>query len=164
VGLVGGYEEAGVLHPKRIEDAFLKKLFERLAADEADEIADHVGRDRIVPGLARGKFQRNFGEIRDHGLQCSRFLHLADFQFAIGRVHIAALLEAVGEARSVPHQIHDQHRRDGGRVRKAGQKPAWNTPRFFHSGIYLWTGSSSAMRPSSTSIMKAMLVIGLVME
>ena len=41
---------------------------------------------------------------------------------------------------------------------------AWNTPRFFHSGIYRWTGSSSATRPSSTSIMKAMEVSGLVME
>ena len=54
--------------------------------------------------------------------------------------------------------------RVGGLVRNGGAVPAWNTPRFFHSGMYLWTGSSSATRPSSTSIMKATEVIGLVIE
>ena len=53
VRLVLRHEEIGVVHAEWIEDAFFKKLLERLAADQADEIADHVGGDGVVPGLAR---------------------------------------------------------------------------------------------------------------
>ena len=42
--------------------------------------------------------------------------------------------------------------------------PATYTPRSRHDGMKRCTGSSSATRPSSTSIMKATLVIGLVIE
>ena len=118
MGLVGGHEEVGILHLERLEDAFLQKLFERLAADLADEIADHVGGDGIIPGLAGRKFQRNFCQVVDHRLQRSRFLDLADFHFAIGRIHVGALLEAVGQTGSVPQEIHDQHRPR----RRPGQK------------------------------------------
>ena len=92
-------------------------------------------------------------------------IDLADLVLAIGGIDIGALLEAVGEARGVAQQVDDQHRprRRPGQEGRIRCRPA-NTPRFFHSGMYLWTGSSSATRPSSTSIMKATLVIGLVIE
>ena len=93
----------------------------------------------------------------DHGVQRAGLDDLADLLFAIGGIDVGALLEAVGEAGGVPQQVDDQHRPRGGLVRNAGAVPAWNTPRFFHSGMYLCTGSSIATRPSSTSIMKATL-------
>ena len=92
--LVGRHEEVGIVHPERIEDALLQELLERLAADLPDEIAEHVGGDRIVPGLARRKFQRNFREIVDHRLQRAGLVDLADLQLTIGGVDIGALLEA----------------------------------------------------------------------
>ena len=52
----------------------------------------------------------------------------------------------------------------GGSRGKIDSVPARKTPRFFHSGMYLCTGSSSATRPSSSSIMKATEVSGLVIE
>ena len=87
-----------------------RNCFERLAADLADQIADHVGGDRIIPGLAGRKFQRNFCQILDHRLQRAGLLDLADLHFAIGGIDVGALLEAVGQAGGVPQQIHDQHR------------------------------------------------------
>ncbi len=162
--LVGSDEKVGVVHAERIEDALLDELLERHAADLADEIADHVGGDRIIPGLARREFQRDVGEILDHALQRAGLFDLADLFGAIGGIDIAALLEAVGQPRRVAQQVHDQHRPRRRLGQEAGPVPASNTPRFFHSGIYLATGSSSATRPSSTSIMKATEVIGLVME
>jgi hypothetical protein len=50
------------------------------------------------------------------------------------------------------------------RVWKAPGSPDTKTPRSRHEGMNRCTGSSSATCPSSTSIMKAMLVIGLVIE
>ena len=108
--LGGGHEEVGIVHAERIEDPFFQKLFERLAADFSDEIADDVGGDGIIPGFAWRKLQRNFREIIDHRIQRSRFHNLADFRFAVGGVDIGALLEAVSEAGGVPQQVHDQHR------------------------------------------------------
>ena len=88
----------------------LKELLERLAADLADEVADDVGGNRIIPGLAGRKLQRNLRQILDHRLQRARLDDLADLLFAVGGIHIGALLEAVGQPRGVPQQIHDQHR------------------------------------------------------
>ncbi len=88
VSLVGGHEKIGVVHAERIEDALLQELFERHAADLADEIADDIGGDGIIPGLAGRKFQRHFGKIVDHRLQRAGFLDLADFQLAVGGVDI----------------------------------------------------------------------------
>ena len=52
----------------------------------------------------------------------------------------------------------------GGRVRKGTlPPPATNTPVSANSGQIFVSGVDSATLPSSTSIMKAMLVIGLVM-
>src|SRR6266550_7302778 len=56
--LVGRHKEIGIVHAKRIEDAFPQELVEWRAADLADEIADHVGGNGIIPGLARRKLQR----------------------------------------------------------------------------------------------------------
>ena len=51
-----------------------------------------------------------------------------------------------------------------GLVRNCPTIPPAKTPRSFQAGMKRCTGSSSATRPSSTSIMKAVLVIGLVIE
>ena len=52
----------------------------------------------------------------------------------------------------------------GARVRNGTlPPPATNTPVSLNSGQYFTSGSLSATLPSSTSIMNAMLVIGLVM-
>ena len=118
MGLVGRHEEVGVVHAERIEDAFLQELFERLAADFADEIADHVGGDGIIPGLAGREFQRNFRKVLDHRLQRSRLLDLADLHLAIGGIDVGSLLEAIGQTGGMPQQIHDQHRPR----RRPGQK------------------------------------------
>ena len=121
--LVGRHEEIGVVHAERLEDALLQKLLERHAADLADEIADHVGGDRIIPGFAGRKFQRDFGQILDHGLQRAGLLDLADLFFAIGGIDVGALLEAVGETRGVPQQVDDQHR-TGQRAGQEGRRVA----------------------------------------
>ena len=87
-----------------------RNCFERLAADLADQIADHVGGDRVIPGLARREFQRDLGQVLDHRLQRARLCDLADLLLAIGGIDIGALLEAVGQARGVAQQVDDQHR------------------------------------------------------
>ena len=51
-----------------------------------------------------------------------------------------------------------------GRVWNMPGAPATYTPRLRQAGMKRCTGSSSATLPSSTSIMKATLVIGLVIE
>ena len=102
MGLVGGYEKVGIVHAERIEDAFLEELLERHPADLADEIADDVGGDRIVPGLAGREFQRDFGEVLDHRLQRSRFQDLADLLLTVGGIDVGPLLKTIGQARRVP--------------------------------------------------------------
>ena len=64
--LVGRHMEVGIVHAERLEDALFEELLERHAADLADEIADHVGCDGIVPGFARRKLQRQFCKVVDH--------------------------------------------------------------------------------------------------
>ena len=51
-----------------------------------------------------------------------------------------------------------------GGVVSQGPTPAENTPRFAHSGMYFATGSSSAIKPSSTRVNSATQATGLVIE
>ena len=51
MGLVGGDKEAGIVHAERLKNAFLQELVEWLAADFSNQVADHIGRDRIIPGF-----------------------------------------------------------------------------------------------------------------
>src|SRR6202022_3233511 len=121
MSLVGRHKKVGVVHFKRIEDTFLEKLLERLAADFSDEIADDIGGNGIIPGLAGREFQRDLCKILDHRLQRSRFYDLADLHLAIGGIHVGALLEAVSEAGSMPQKVYDQHwprRRPGQECRR----------------------------------------------
>jgi hypothetical protein len=109
VGLFGRHEEAGVVHAERFENSFFEELLERLAADLSNEIADHIGGDRIIPGFSRGELQRNLCKVFDHRLQRSRFYDFADFHLAVGGIHVRTLLEGVGQARCVPQQVDDLH-------------------------------------------------------
>jgi hypothetical protein len=56
-------------------------LLERLARDHLDQIAQHVGRDRVVPGLAGLGDQRQLRQPFDHLLQAG-----------VGRLEIDAVL------------------------------------------------------------------------
>ena len=63
-GLVLGDVEGGVDHAQRAQDALLQELLERHAGDLAHQVAEHVGRDRVVPGRAGRELQRQLGQAR----------------------------------------------------------------------------------------------------
>ena len=62
VELVGRDREAGVLHPERVEQAFLQDNFERLAGGARDERAKQVRAGVVHPALARLVRQRERAE------------------------------------------------------------------------------------------------------
>ena len=55
-------------------------------------------------------------------------------------------------------------RKLGGVSGSSDAMPLAYTPRFFQDGMWLWTTSSRPIKPSSTSIIKATAVIGLLIE
>src|ERR1700754_29338 len=81
--LVSGDVKVGIAHAERIEDPLFQKLLEWLARDLADEVADHIGRSRVVEGFTRREFEWNLGQSLDHRIKRSGLLHLADLHAAI---------------------------------------------------------------------------------
>ncbi len=133
-GLGGGHMKARIRHSQRVENPLLQKLIERNAADLANEIAEHIGRDGVVPGLARRKLERNLAEIIDHGLQRAAGLQLTDFCRAICSIDVGSVLEAVGQTRRVAQQIDDLHRA----CRRLGEErrsPARNRAEQRHAAV-----------------------------
>ena len=71
----------------------------------------------------------------------------------------------IGYGSALSDYLGDADGLDGGRDTKGmAPPPATNTPRLANSGMYFATGSDKAALPCSTSCMKAIDVIGFVME
>ena len=105
--------ERGVDHAQRAQDALLQELVERHARDLADQVAQHVGGDRVVPGRAGRELQRHLGQRVDEALQAAGLLEGLEPRLAVGRVHGGAQLEAVGQPGGVAQQVDHAHRRLG---------------------------------------------------
>ena len=105
--LVGRNVEVGVDHAERIDHLLLQVLLEGLAGDHLDEVAQHVGGDGIVPGLAGLRDQRQLRQPLDELLQAGVGGLEVDAALlgAIGGIDRIALHEAVGEARGVGQQV-----------------------------------------------------------
>ena len=58
-------EEGGVGHAERTEDALAQDFAERRALDDLDDPPEHVGRDAVLPGLARLMHERKRGDRLD---------------------------------------------------------------------------------------------------
>ena len=114
VRLLRGHDEEAVLHAQRIEDTALEEGVEPHARHPLDHQPEHVGRNRIVPRLSRREFERQLPQHLHHAVEVVRPVPLLDLRLAIGGVDVAAILEAVGEARRVAQQVHHSHRRCGG--------------------------------------------------
>ena len=131
---------------------------------EGHEVADDVGRDAVVPRAARRELERHAGQPLDQRFEALG-LEGVEAKLAVRGVDVGAVLKAVGKARGVAQQVDARAsaHRPAASLNAPGC-PARYTVRSRHDGIHFATGSSSAMRPSSTSIMSAMLVTGLVIE
>ncbi len=103
--------EAGVGHAERREDALIQEAAERHARDRLDEIAEHVDGNGVVPRLARREEQRQFRQLRDHGVQPALGRHAGNGEVRVGLLDRAAGRRAVGEAGRMDQQIDDPHRR-----------------------------------------------------
>jgi hypothetical protein len=64
--------EVGVVHRERREDARANELVERQPRREADEVADDVGRDAVVPRGTRRELERHAGQPLDQRLEALR--------------------------------------------------------------------------------------------
>src|SRR5271154_1816490 len=63
IGLARGYHERSVFHVEWIEDRLLQILVEALAGDRLDQVAAHVGRERVHPSLSGLIAQRHLREL-----------------------------------------------------------------------------------------------------
>ena len=99
--LFRGHAEVGIVHTKRGEQALAQKGLKGLARHLLDQIADNVGRDRIVPRLAGRELQRDIGQGPHHALEVAGQIDAADFALSIGGVDRGAILKSVGQARGV---------------------------------------------------------------
>ena len=82
-------------------------VLQRLALDDFDDAAEHVGGDRIAPLAARLEGERQAGDSVDHRLERRR--RAAEIGGAIAGGGRAAGQEAVGEAGAVGEQVFEQH-------------------------------------------------------
>ena len=99
--------EGGLGHLQRRQDAFGQERAERLAGDDLDDAAEHVGGAAVVPFRAGLADQRHAG---DHG----RMFGVGDLAAAQPRLLVELLHQAVagvvvGEARGVPQQVLHRH-------------------------------------------------------
>ena len=91
------------------------------------QVAQHVGRDRVVPGRARRELQRHARQRIDEALQAVVARKGIELVGAIGGIDIGAVLEAVGQARGVAQQVDHAHRCvgwPGQPARRGAQQPA----------------------------------------
>ena len=104
VGLVG--VEAGLDHAERPEHARREELVERLAGDDLDDAAEHVGRDAVVP-LAAGLEEQRQSRPR---LAAGREVHARrraplEAGRAVEGVDGVGVVEAVGQPGGVGEQV-----------------------------------------------------------
>ena len=102
--------KAGVDHAERLEQAIGEEIFELLARNDFDEPAADIGGDRIIPGVAGRKFERQFAQRSDHVGQRAGLFDLADFFAAIGCIDVGAQLKTIGQPGGMAEQIDDLHR------------------------------------------------------
>ena len=110
---VAGHSEEGIRHVQRVEDVVGKILVQRLAGQHLDQVAAHVGGQRVVPCGARRKLQRKAGQLVDQVFQRQARVAVQS-ELAVGRVNIGAAGEAVAEAGLMGQQIPNGHRALGG--------------------------------------------------
>ena len=113
LGLVRRHPERGVVHAERLEQPGAQELAKAQAGQFLDEIAQHVDRDRIIPGRSRREIERDLRQLVDHLLQAAGGLTVGHLGLAVGGVDRAAHHKAVGEARGVGHEVDDLHRPRG---------------------------------------------------
>ena len=99
--------ERGLGHLQRRQDALGQERAERLAGDDLDDAAEHVGRAAVVPAFAGLADQRHAGD--DRGV-----FGVADLAAAQPRLLVELLDQAVagvvvGQTRGVPQQILHRH-------------------------------------------------------
>ena len=99
--------ECGLGHLQRRQDAFGQERAERLAGDDFDDAAEHVGRAAVIPFRAGLADQRHAG---DHG----RVFGVGDLAAAQPRLLVELLDRAVagvvvGQARRMPQQVLHGH-------------------------------------------------------
>jgi hypothetical protein len=115
-------KERRVAHAERHEDALVQELIETLAGDLLDEVAEHVGRHRVVPRRAGRELERDACQRIDESLQPVVALEGVDLERAVRSVDVGAVLEAVGQPRGVAQQVDDAHRRVGRLRQPAGRR------------------------------------------
>ena len=88
----------------------MQVLVERLAGEDFDQVGEHVGGDRVVPGVAGRELERQLRELLDHLPQAAADRRSADADLAVRGVHVGAFHEAIGQPRLVREQVADRHR------------------------------------------------------
>jgi hypothetical protein len=101
--------EGRVDHAQWGEDPLLEKLLERQARDLADQVTQHVGRDRIVPGRTGRELERHPRQFVDETVQTVRPFEGVDLGAAVSGIDVRARLEAIGQAGGVSQQVDHAH-------------------------------------------------------
>ena len=88
----------------------MQVLVERLAGEDLDQVGEHVGGDRVVPGVAGRELEGQLRELLDHLAQAAAGRRSADAELAVRGVDVRAFHETVGQPRLVREQVADRHR------------------------------------------------------
>ena len=99
--------ERGLGHLQRRQDALGQERTERLAGDDFDDAAEHVGRAAVVPAFAGLADQRHAGD--DGGVFGVADLAAAQPRLLVELLHRAVAGVVVSQTRGVPQQV--LHRR-----------------------------------------------------
>ncbi len=123
VPLFRRHKERRIPHIERRENSLAQEFVQRLAAQDLDEVAENIGRDRIIPVLARREIERQFGQNVDPFAE--RSVEALELPLPIGGIHRRAPLKAIGEARHVREKIPHRHRPRRSRGFEASETPAY---------------------------------------
>ena len=107
-GIGLGGVERGLVHLQRRQDPLGQERAERLAGDDFDDPAEHVGRAAVVPFGARLAHQRHAGD--DGGVFGVADLAAAQPRLLVQLLHRAVAGVVVSQPRGVPQQVLHRHR------------------------------------------------------
>ena len=103
VVVLGQHGKTGVLHPERGKNGLVQVLAQRLAGDDLQQAAQHVGGAAVFPHRARRVHQRQGRELcRKGGVGA---LSRGDLHLRVLALHGCAAQKFVGEARRVAQQV-----------------------------------------------------------